>query len=170
MSGACVSDAGMRTSLVVLLVSALVHSPYARAAKDVPVPASCDASVNQRLADLLAQQQQSTVDNVMVCGVTVSPSRTQSGGAHGSHQVLPLRVDLPGFGTKLVEVVTNDDLDGVVTAPKDAQIFAYGQAFFPSRSQFVAGIHDVHCATHRGADNGWVVVNGTKTPASCRAR
>jgi hypothetical protein len=160
----------MRTSLVVLLVSALVQAPCARAAKDVPVPSTCDASVNQRLADLLAQQQQSTVDNVMVCGVTVSPSRTQSGGPHGSHQVLPLRVNLPGLGTKLVEVVTNDALEGVVTAPKDAQVYAYGQAFFPSRSQFVAGIHDVHCATHRGADNGWVVVNGTKAPASCSAR
>jgi hypothetical protein len=161
----------MRTSFTVLLVSAaLVHSPYARAAKDVPVPSTCDESVNQRLADLLAQQQESTVDNVMVCGTTVSPSRTQRGGPHDSHQVLPLRVSLPGLGTKLVEVVTNDDLDGVVTAPKDAQVYAYGQAFFPSRSQFVAGIHDVHCATHRGADNGWVVVNGVKTPASCSTR
>jgi hypothetical protein len=157
----------MRTLLAVLLLSFLAHAPYARAAKDVPVPSTCDASVNQHLADLLVQQQQGTVDNVMVCGVTVSPSRTQSGGPHGSHQVLPLRVNLPDLGTKLVEVVTNDDLDGVVTAPKDAQVYAYGQAFFPSRSQFVAGIHDVHCATHPGADNGWVVVNGAKTPASC---
>jgi hypothetical protein len=157
----------MRTLVAVLLVSVLVQAPYARAAKDVPVPSACDDSVNQRLADLLLQQQQSTVDNVMVCGTTVSPSRTQSGGPQGSHQVLPLRVNLPGVGTKLVEVMTNDDLDGVVTAPKDAQVYAYGQAFFPSRSQFVAGIHDVHCATHSGADNGWVVVNGAKSPASC---
>ena len=55
------------------------------------------------------------------------------------------------------------DLDGVVTAPKGAQVFAYGQAFFDQGSRFVAGIHDVHCATHRGADNGWVVVNGAKS-------
>ena len=139
----------------------------ARSATDVPVPQSCTADVNRKLAGLLAQQQQSTVDNVMVCGTTVSPSRTQSGGPHGSHQVLPLLVTLRGAGSKLVEVVTNDDLDGVVTAPKGAAVYAYGQAFFPSRGRFTAGIHDVHCATHRGADNGWVVVNGTKAPASC---
>ena len=28
----------------------------------------------------------------------------------------------------------------------------------------MTGVHDVHCATHRGADNGWVVVNGTRFP------
>ena len=133
----------------------------------MPVPAQCTAQVNQRLADLVSQAGSGTVDNVMVCGTTVSPSRTQSGGPHGSHQVLPLLVNLPGTGSTLVEVVTNDDLDGVVTAPKGAAVFAYGQAFFPSRGRFRAGIHDVHCATHRGADNGWVVVNGTKAPASC---
>jgi hypothetical protein len=138
-----------------------------RNGRDVAVPTSCTPEVNQKLAGLLAQQTQTSVDNVMVCGVTISPSRTQRGGEHGSHQVLPLVVDLPGAGSKLVEVVTNDDLDGVVTAPKDAQVFAYGQAFFPDRGRFVAGIHDVHCATHRAADNGWVVVNGEKSPASC---
>jgi hypothetical protein len=156
-----VCDAGMRTAVATLLFIALTQTPYAHAAKDVPVPSACDASVNQHLAELLSQQQQGTVDNVMVCGVTISASRTQSGGPHGSHQVLPLQVNLPSLGTKLVEVVTNDDLDGVVTAPKGAQVFAYGQAFFPA-GRFAAGIHDVHCATHAGADNGWVVVNGAK--------
>ena len=73
------------------------------------------------------------------------------------------------FGnTRLVEVVTNDDLDGVVTAPVNAQVLAYGQAFFPSHGRFAAGIHDVHCSTHRGADHGWVVVNGQQHPASCQ--
>lgn len=152
-----------------LLALALLSMPGtgALAANDVPVPHSCTAQVNQKLSELLVQPQGGTVDNVMVCGTTISPSRTQAGGPHGSHQVLPLLVNLPGQGSKLVEVVTNDDLDGVVTAPKDAAVFAYGQAFFPSRGRFIAGIHDVHCATHRSADNGWVVVNGTKAPASC---
>jgi hypothetical protein len=135
----------------------------------VAVPPSCTPEVNQKLARLLAEQTRENVDNVMVCGTTISPSRTQRGGAHGSHQVLPLLVNLPAAGSKLVEVVTNDDLDGVVTAPKGAQVFAYGQAFFDQGSRFVAGIHDVHCATHRTADNGWVVVNGVKSPASCPA-
>lgn len=149
------------------LISVALLSPSAAWASDVPVPQSCTPQVNQKLAELVAQPPSGTVDNVMVCGTTISPSRTQSGGPHGSHQVLPLLVNLPGAGSKLVEVVTNDDLDGVVTAPRGAAVFAYGQAFFPSRGRFSAGIHDVHCATHRGADNGWVVVNGAKAPASC---
>jgi hypothetical protein len=140
-----------------------------RGGRDVPVPANCTPEVNQKMADLLVQQMTKNVDNVMVCGTTISPSRTQHGGEHGSHQVLPLVVNLPGAGSRLVEVVTNDDLDGVVTAPKGAAVYAYGQAFFDQGSRFVAGIHEVHCATHRTADNGWVVVNGVKAPASCPA-
>ncbi len=135
--------------------------------RDVAVPQSCTPEVNQKLAGLLAQQTQGNVDNVMVCGTTISPSRTQRGGRHGSHEILPLVVNLPGAGSKLVEVVINDDLDGVVTAPKGAQVYAYGQAFFDQGSRFVAGIHDVHCSTHRTADNGWVVVDGQKSPTSC---
>jgi hypothetical protein len=75
---------------------------------------------------------------------------------------------MPDGNLQLVEVVINDALDGTVTAPANVPVFAYGQAFFPKRGRFVAGIHDVHCSTHRGADNGWVVVNGAKHPASCR--
>jgi hypothetical protein len=142
-------------------------SAVSRSGRDVAVPQNCTPEVNQKLAGLLAQQTTENVDNVMVCGVTISPSRTQHGGPHGSHEILPLLVNLPGAGSKLVEVVINDDLDGVVTAPKGAQVYAYGQAFFDQGSRFVAGIHDVHCSTHRTADNGWVVVDGRKSPASC---
>jgi hypothetical protein len=144
-------------------------SAVSRSGRDVAVPQSCTPEVNQKLAGLLAQQTAGNVDNVMVCGVTISPSRTQRGGPHGSHGVLPLLVNLPGAGSKLVEVVTNDELDGVVTAPKGAQVYAYGQAFFDQGSRFAAGIHDVHCATHRTADNGWVVVDGVKSPTTCPA-
>ena len=138
------------------------------AQNNVPVPKSCTPPVNEKLGTLLSSGEKQSVDNVMVCGITVSASRTQSGGPHGSHQILPLRVTFPDGNTHLVEVVTNDDLDGVVTAPVNAQVYAYGQAFFPSKGRFVAGIHDVHCSTHRGADNGWVVVNGQQHPASCQ--
>ncbi len=103
----------------------------------------------------------------MVCGTTIAPSRPQRRGPHGAHQLIPLRVPVAGDGRfALVEVVTNDDLDGRVTAPRGATVIAYGQYFRTSDRQrpFVAGVHDVHCATHRGADNGWVVVNGTKYP------
>jgi hypothetical protein len=155
--------------LVRFLLFAAFSLSAAFAQKDVSVPQSCTPQVNQKLGDLLNANQAQTVDNVMVCGITVSSSRTRRGGRHGSHEILPLRVTFLDGSTRLVEVVTNDDLDGVVTAPVNAQVYAYGQAFFPSRGHFVAGIHDVHCSTHRGADNGWVVVNGQKHPASCSA-
>jgi hypothetical protein len=153
--------------LVWVLIVLAACTASALAQNNVPVPQSCTPDVNQKLGDLLNAQQTGPVDNVMVCGITVSSSRTQRGGPHGSHEILPLRVKFPDGNMHLIEVVTNDDLDGVVTAPVNAQVYAYGQAFFPSRGHFAAGIHDVHCSTHRGADNGWVVVNGQKHPASC---
>ncbi len=125
------------------------------------------ADVNQKLATLLSSGQRNDVDNVMVCGTTTGPSQTQFGGPHGNHQILSLRAVLPDHSTKLIEVVTNDSLDGKVTAPANAQVFAYGQAFFSNTHQYAAGVHDVHCSTHVGADNGWVVVNGKKYPNSC---
>lgn len=158
----------MKFFLAALIATVSVAPVVAQ--RDVPVPAACTAQVNRKLYDLLNSGQQRTVDNVMVCGTTVSSSRTQRGGRHGSHEILPLRAPMPDGQQKLIEVVVNDDLDGVVTAPVNASVVAYGQAFFPSKGRFSAGIHDVHCSTHRGADNGWVVVNGTKSPSSCPSR
>jgi hypothetical protein len=137
-------------------------------ANDVAVPQSCTPEVNARLAALIKQGTRRDVDNVMVCGVTIRPSRPQRPGVHGGHQILALRAELPGLGTRLVQIAINDELDGIVTTPAQATVFAYGQAYFDNTGQFVAGIHDVHCATHRGANNGWVVVNGKKSPESCR--
>jgi hypothetical protein len=153
--------------VLLLIVLLLAGIATARTSKDVPVPSACTPAVNQHIAELLASAHDGPVDNVMVCGVSASSSRTQHGGRHGDHQIIPLRVSLPDGGMKLVEVVSNDELDGKVTAPANVTVFAYGQAFFSHTKQFVAGIHDVHCATHRGADNGWVVVDGVKHPASC---
>lgn len=134
---------------------------------DVPVPASCTPDVNRRLATLIHSGVQHDVDNVMVCGVTVSPSRTRYGGPHGNHDVIPVLAHFPDGSTNLIEVVINEDLDGRITAPKGAAVFAFGQAFLTRTGRFAAGIHDVHCSTHRGADNGWVVVDGRKSPKSC---
>lgn len=158
----------MRRLICLLVLGALCTAAPALAQRNVPVPASCSPAVNARLAQLIAEDSSGHVDNVMVCGVTVSSSRHRRGYRHGDHELLPLRVTMPDGNVRLVEVVINDDLDGAVTAPAHAQVFAFGQAFFPTRGRFVAGIHDVHCATHRGADNGWVVVNGVKHPVSCR--
>jgi hypothetical protein len=68
-----------------------------------------------------------------------------------------------------VQVVTNDDLDGVVTANAGDPVFAYGQAYL-AHGYWVAGVHDVHCSTHASADNGWIVVAGVKRPEDCPAR
>jgi hypothetical protein len=156
----------MRRVVAAAIAASLIAIASCAAARDVPVPNACTPAVNARLAALIVEGHDGPVDGVMVCGTTFGPSRVQRGGPHGDHQLLPLRVPLDGGATTRVEVVTNDDLDGRVTAPRGASVFAYGQYFRTSLRQrpFVAGVHDVHCATHRGADNGWVVVNGTKFP------
>jgi len=137
-------------------------------AADVPVPERCTPQVNARLAELIKAGTRKNVDNVMVCGVTANASRHQSGGPHGGHEILSVRAELPGIGSRIVQIAINDELDRVVTASANVSIFAYGQAYFDNAGRFVAGIHDVHCATHRGADNGWIVVDGKKSPANCR--
>lgn len=152
-----------------LAAAAIAAAACAASARDVAVPGACTAAVNAQLAQLIDERHDGAVDNVMVCGSTIGSSRVQRGGPHGDHELLPLLIPLGGGRTALVEVVTNDGLDGRVTAPRGASVFAYGQYFLTGFRQrpFAAGIHDVHCATHRGADNGWVVVNGTKYPPSC---
>jgi hypothetical protein len=139
------------------------------AAKDVPVPSTCTPQVNKGLADLIASHTTRDVDNIMVCGIATEKSRFQRAGRHGSHHVTTLAVQLPGGQTVHVQVVTNDDLDGVVTATANDQVFAFGQGYL-THGPWIAGIHDVHCSTHPGADNGWVVVAGVKTPSSCPNR
>src|SRR3954470_22189856 len=134
-------------------------------AQDVPPPAQCTPQINRQFEELLDSVVHQK-DNVMVCGTTVNSSHPQRRGRNGSHQILPVLLTFPDNRTKLIQVVTNDELDGVVTAPARATVFAYGQAFFDANK---AGVHDVHCSTHRGADNGWVVVNGVKYPGSCDA-
>lgn len=142
-----------------LIALAAVGSPVGAQA-----PQTCNPEVNRHLADLLAQRDRQAVDGIMVCGVTIGPSRPQRAGRHGGHQLIPVRAPLPRDGSALIEVVTNDDLDGRVTAPPGATVIALGQYFHTTARQrpFVAGIHEVHCATHRGAADGYVIVNGRR--------
>jgi hypothetical protein len=154
---------GLRVALILLMVST---AGVAFAANDVPVPASCTPQVNARLAQLISQNPTRDVDNIMACGVATQKTRLQRGGPHGSHHVTTIAVHLPGGQTVNVQIVTNDDLDGPVTAQVNDPVFAYGQGYI-SHGLWAAGIHDTHCSTHPGADNGWVVVAGVKTPKSC---
>jgi hypothetical protein len=151
-------------SAVTAWLIALSAAVPAACAQAPQAPQTCTPEVNRQIAALIAQRDRRPVDGIMVCGVTIGPSRPQRSGAHGGHQLIPVRAPLPGDGSALIEVVTNDDLDGRVTAPRGATVFALGQYFHTTARQrpFVAGIHDVHCATHRGAANGYVIVNGRR--------
>jgi hypothetical protein len=156
----------VRWTLVFAMVAACTIFP-GLAAEDVPVPEACTKAVNTHLAQLLTARPKETTDNVMACGVTTGSSHTQRGRKHGAHQIIPLLVTMPDGSTRPVEVVTNDELDGKITAKKGDKVIAYGQVFFDNLHGFSAGIHDVHCSTHKGANNGWVVVNGVKFPNHC---
>ncbi len=153
----------IRFALFLLVVSSAAPS---FAANDVPVPSACTPQVNQKLADLIAQHSNRDVDNIMACGVATRKTQVRRGGPHGSHHLTTIAVKLPDGQTVNVQIVTNDDLDGPVTAQVDDPVFAYGQGYI-SHGLWAAGIHDTHCSTHRGADNGWVVIAGVKTPKSC---
>ncbi len=139
------------------------------AQRNVPVPATCAPQVNQRLAEIVASQTRRDIDNVMVCGVATRRTRLQAGGRHGDHHITSIAVHLPDGQMVNVQVVTNDDLDGIVVARPNDPVFAYGQAYV-AHGPWAAGVHDVHCSTHPGADNGWVVVAGVRTPRSCPGR
>jgi hypothetical protein len=147
-----------------------------------PVPSACNASVNAGMAAFIAQHQGSSQeahqDNVMLCGTMLMDSFGQNAGrsGHGGHQVL--LVSAPSSsGTLTIEVDTNDILDSVVSAQKGDQIYVYGQAYLDPGTHrkrgftLAAGLHEPHCATHRGADDGWIVVNGQRYPkGACPVR
>jgi hypothetical protein len=155
-----------RCALFVLLLFA-VRPVFA--ARDVPVPVRCTPQVNQGLANLILSETRRDVDNIMVCGVATEATRVHRGGPHGNHHITTIAVQLPNAQTVNVQVVTNDELDGAVTAQVNDSVFAYGQGYL-ARGIWAAGVHDAHCSTHPGADNGWVVVAGVKTPRSCPGR
>lgn len=149
------------------LFALFLNGLFCFAAKDVPVPSTCAPQVNRGLEELIRSNTRRDVDNIMVCGVASQHSRVNRGGRHGSHHVISLAVDLPDDGRVEVQVVVNDDLVGEVEANQGDQVLAYGQGYI-AHGKWAAGVHDVHCSTHPGADNGWVVVSGRKAPASCR--
>jgi hypothetical protein len=157
----------MKSPLAVSLfaATALLSLPASAQGRDIPVPSSCIPQVNARLQQMIHDQARGYVENVMVCGIAEG-TRVNSGGKHGSHHIITLEAQLPQNQTALVQIAINDSLDGVVTAVHGDHVFAYGQGYI-SGGKWAAGIHDVHCSTHRSADNGWVVVNGKKTPALC---
>jgi hypothetical protein len=168
----------MRGILGCVLLAGACVLPVARGqAGTKPVPSSCTPQVNAGLAQFLTAHQGTTQsvdqDNVLICGTMLRNSIAQHAGhsGAGSHHVLLLKVPVSGGnGSLQVEVVTNDSLDGVVTGNTGDQVYAYGQAYVDPKPIHLAGltlaggVHEPHCATHKGADDGWVVVAGTKYP------
>jgi hypothetical protein len=138
------------------------------AGKDVAVPNTCTPAVNAKLQHMIEGQPRGYVENVMVCGTAIK-TVVNRGGRHGSHHIITLSAPMSDGKNATVQVAINDDLDGEVNASRGAKVFAYGQGYV-SHGQAIAGVHDVHCSTHRAADNGWVVVDGRKAPASCPGR
>jgi hypothetical protein len=156
----------MKKLFVVLSFSVLTAITATAQGRDVQVPRSCDPQVNYKLQQMINDHPDGYVENVMVCGIAEG-TRVNSGGRHGSHHIITVDAKLPQGRTVRVQIAINDSLDGPVYASQGALVFAYGQGYI-SGGGWAAGIHDVHCSTHRSADNGWVVVNGQKAPASCR--
>jgi hypothetical protein len=154
-------------AVAISLAFALAGALPAGAAPDVPVPAHCNATVNAQLAELVTDGYPRERDNVMVCGTVTRDTYYQaSRGRAGSHHVTAVQAPVATGGSLLVQIVTNDELDGVITAHTGDHIAAFGQFYQTTERQrpYAAGLHDTHCSTHRGADNGWVWINGNRWP------
>jgi hypothetical protein len=154
-----------------ILLTLLLAATTASAATK-PVPDQCTASVNSDYAAFVSAHagQEADQDNLMVCGTALTPSYAQKAGRSGSsHHVILLALPTAS-GSLTIELDTNDELDGIVTASKGDAIYAYGQAYIDPGTHTkygfttAAGLHEPHCATHTGADDGWVVVAGKKYP------
>jgi hypothetical protein len=161
-------NSGMKKLLAVFTLTILgtISLPASAQGRNVPVPRACTPQVNSKLQQMIRNHPRRYVENVMVCGIAEG-TRVNSGGRHGSHHIITVDALLPQDGKVRVQIAVNDSLDGPLSAARGDSVFAYGQGYI-SGGGWAAGIHDVHCSTHRSADNGWVVVNGHKTPASCR--
>ena len=159
-----------------LFASLLLCSSAALAATK-PVPSSCTPEVNAPLVHFLhdnASNPSAQLNNVMVCGTATVASFEQpaSHTGTGAHQVVLLTINTPD-GPVVVEIVSNDALDGIVQAAAGDAIYAYGQAYITSAHDIrlgkfhpKVGIHDTHCATNTHMDDGWVVVNQKHYPAA----
>jgi hypothetical protein len=157
----------MRIKLLIAIISLIAIFPTSAQAQrhNVPVPPSCVPQVNAKLQEMIREHSRRYVENVMACGIATG-TRVNHGGQHGSHHIITLRVKLPHDGTVNIQIAVNDTLNGPVSARPGDSVFAYGQGYVTG-GPWAAGIHDVHCSTHRSADNGWVVVNGVQKPSFC---
>lgn len=137
---------------------ALLAALFAAGCSSAP-PATCTPQMNAGFqASLVARS--SVVEGVSVCGI-VSGRPHESGGEHGLHVYIPVRLEAPGGATYITEVIPNEVLDGRIDVHEGDQIIAVGQFVYPNyRYGYEGLIHDTHPATHRGGADGYVEVNG----------
>jgi hypothetical protein len=140
--------------------SALVSALLALAAcSSAPAQQTCTPQTNAKFQESIMARRH-IVEGVMVCGI-VAARPYQRGGPHGLHVYIPVRVAAPGGATYLTQVIPNEELDGRIVVAKGDRITALGQFVYPNYRQGYEGlIHDTHPATHRGAADGYVEING----------
>jgi hypothetical protein len=107
----------------------------------------------------VVQGKFAVVEGVSVCGI-VSGRPHESGGPHGLHVYIPVRLVAPGGAIYQTEVIPNEALDGRIDVHEGDRIIAFGQFVYTKRYGFDGLIHDTHPATHRGGANGYILVNG----------
>ena len=140
------------------LASVLATLAFA-ACSAAPAQQACTPNVNERFQESIMNRR-AIVEGVMVCGV-VTGKPYERGGPHGLHVYIPVRVRAPGGTTYVTQVIPNERLDGRIVVHDGDRITAVGQFVYPNYRQGFEGlIHDAHPATHRGAADGYVEING----------
>ena len=140
---------------LVLLLALVACSQAAQLASP-----KCNPGFNAVFKESIAQRRR-VVDGVAVCGV-VSGRPYERGGPRGLHVYIPVRVEAPGGATYVTQVIPNENLVGRVSVHEGDTIAALGQFVYPNeRFGYEGLIHDTHHATHRGAADGYINVNGT---------
>ena len=121
---------------------------------------TCTPAMNAGFQESIMNRRP-VAEGVSVCG-TVVGHPYERGGEHGLHAYIAVRVEAPGGATYITQIIPNEELVGrIVVHPGDA-IAALGQFVYPNhRAGYEGLIHDTHHATHRGAIDGYVSVNGT---------
>lgn len=129
------------------------------ACSSAPAQQACTPQVNAKFQESIMARRH-VVEGVTVCGIVVRRPY-QRGGPHGLHVYIPVRIEAPGGATYITQVIPNEELDGRIVVHEGDHITALGQFVYPNYRQGYEGlIHDTHPATHRGAADGYVDVNG----------
>ncbi len=107
-------------------------------------PATCTPQMNARFQESLMTRS-SVVEGVSVCGI-VSGRPHESGGEHGLHVYIPVRLEAPGGATYITEVIPNEMLDGRIAVHEGDRITALGQFVYPNYRYGYEGLDPRHAS------------------------